>query len=456
MKLIILSPPTLVPNEHQVVVDLLEAGLERFHLRKPGFSDLDYATYLASIPMKFWSRIVLHGHHELAVQLGLGGIHWTEQSKKGKSKIQLQQLAQDYRAEGLHISAAIHDLKDLNMVGDICDYVLISPVFDSISKPDYSANSELGIQNWSRKISADLIALGGISTTTARQAIAKGFDGVAALGFIWESVDQAVERFQQLEKTLQNIPQAPTLSVRPYVLSIAGHDPSAGAGLSADLKTFEQWQTYGLSVCTALTIQTDRDFKSVHWVEDAVVLEQLSVLLNRFEVKVVKVGLVKNWLLLENIIDALNDQEIILDPILSASAGFDFHSESSQATFQQILPKLTLLTPNREEILKVIPNASSPEDAAAQLSQHCAILLKGGHHNAALGRDELWKDGACVATFEAQQIAKSGKHGSGCVLSASIAAALAKGKELATACEEAKRYIEVFLSSNDELLGYHA
>ncbi|MEM1325181.1 MAG: bifunctional hydroxymethylpyrimidine kinase/phosphomethylpyrimidine kinase [Bacteroidota bacterium] len=453
--IIILSPPTLLPNEQQIVIQLFEVGLERFHLRKPDFSDIDIATYLSQIPMEYWNRIVLHSHHELTVQLGLGGVHWTERDRKEKSREELQALAADYRAEGLQISAAVHNLNDLNVLGDICDYVLISPVFDSISKTNYAANDQLSLEKWQGKVDAKLIALGGISNQTFPQAITKGFDGVAALGFIWQTPNQAIERFQQLQSAFQNPSKNSISSARPYVLTIAGHDPSGGAGLTADVKTFEQFQAYGLSVCTALTVQTDERFEQVEWVASDLIIRQSQILLSRFPIEVVKIGLVESWGTLEQILEMLKDQKIILDPILSTSTGFDFHSESSQITFQRILPQLTLLTPNREEILQLAPTISTPEEAAQQLSQHCLILLKGGHNEEDLGKDELWKNGKCVAVFEAQQIAKIGKHGSGCVLSASIAAALAKGQSLIEACRSAKQYTEAFLNSNGTLLGYH-
>lgn len=452
---ILLSASEPIEDEHLVIIDLFKAGLQRFHLRKPNFSDIDYAYYLAQIPSEYWSHIVLHHHHHLAVQLGLGGVHWTEKNRAGKSKAELAKLAADYRAEGLTISAAVHNLSDLEVVGDLCDYVLISPVFDSLSKQNYLANSELNVQKWQSKTKAKLIALGGIQNTTIPQALAKGFDGVAVLGAIWNKAEKAIDTYHQLQQTLQQTTPVPSNYTRPCVLTIAGHDPSAGAGLTADLKAFEQLKTYGLSVCTALTVQTDRVFTSVEWVNRELIFTQTKLLIDHFEVEVVKIGLIEDWTVLDELLPLLKGKKIILDPILSASAGFDFHQFSDQEQLFQLLSKLTLLTPNRHEILQLLP-IKSAEIAAQQLSQHCSILLKGGHNETAKGRDELWKDGRQVAVFEAQQIATSGKHGSGCVLSASIAAALAKGENLEAACRLGKIYTERFLTSNDELLGYHS
>lgn len=240
-------------------------------------------------------------------------------------------------------------------------------------------------------------------------------------------------------------------SERPFVLSIAGHDPSAGAGLTADLKTFEQHQVYGLSVCTALTVQHDTAFASVNWVSEQLILQQLTILTQRFEIVALKIGLLPNWNLLQSIFIQLPNCPIVFDPILKASAGFVFHTDTN---LQALLRNITLLTPNREEIQQLLPN-KTPEQAAQQLSQYCAILLKGGHDDNRLGYDQLWENGELTHTFPPTIIATSGKHGSGCILSAAITVQIAKGKSLAVACELGKRYLEQRLNSNDTLLAYH-
>jgi len=473
-KIILLSPSQNVENEHQIVLELFESGLQCFHLRKPDFSDIEYAQYLAQIPTQYWNRIVLHHHYHLAEQLSLGGVHLTERSRDNLDIISLQKKIADYQSDHLSVSAAIHDLSDLNILGQCCDYVLVSPVFDSISKKEHKANPNLEVASYQAKVKSKLFALGGINAENANLVFEKGFEGVAILGYIWENPKQAISNFQRLKKgltssqknsikkmllrLLENTTEerkTPPISFRPFVLTFAGHDPSAGAGLNADLKTFEQNEVYGLSVCTALTIQTDISFEQTNWIDLSLILDQSLPLVNRFPIKAIKVGLIENLEVLEFITSPMfKEIPIVFDPILKASAGFEFHSNLELEKLYNYLKKITLITPNREEILQLVPNVSA-EKTAQFLSQYCAVLLKGGHHEERLGEDELWQNGTKIVTFKATQIAKSGKHGSGCVLSAAIAANLAKGMDLVEACKQAKQYIEAFLNSNEGVLGYH-
>lgn len=448
--IILLSPPQNVDGELEQLIQLFEAGLQRFHLRKPNFSDIDLAQYLAQIPSNYWSRIILHQHYHLAVQLGLGGIHLTERSRKDRSLQELIQLISDFKAEGLAVSAAIHTLDDLSILGNLCDYVLISPVFDSISKSEYKANPHLNVNSWKSKVSAKLIALGGIQPDTFPVVKAKGFDGVAVLGYIWQQPNLALEKYNTLLETpFETLDK--TKPTRPFVLTIAGHDPSAGAGLTADIKAFEQNEVYGLSVCTALTVQDDQSFTAVEWMDQSIIIQQIDILKQRFDIRVVKIGLIENWQVLEKVVALFGHTLIIFDPILKASAGFEFHKGFPVL---DLLKKIHLITPNQEEILKILP-ASSAQESAQQLSQYCAVLLKGGHSKEQFAKDQLWQQGALIATFSPNQIAKSGKHGSGCVLSAAIAAQLARGEDIKTACQLGKQYVERFLNSNETLLGYH-
>jgi thiamine-phosphate pyrophosphorylase len=448
---IVLSSPASVEEEHAKVIQLFEAGLERFHLRKPDFSDVDYAQWLAQIPNFYWNRIVLHHHYHLAEQLGLGGIHLTEQARKNWTSAILEEQIRNFKAEGLLVSAAVHQRSDFEVLGHLCDYVLVSPVFDSISKPNHYANENLNVHLWKKDNTCPLIALGGVIPKNIPLAIKKGFDGVAVLGYLWQKPSHLLAQFKQLQDAFDKPSKALPRQHRPYVLTIAGHDPSAGAGLSADLKTMEQHQVYGLSVCTALTIQNDKDFEAVEWVNPALILQQIQILQQRFDIAVVKVGLIENWKILKQIRETFEGTPIIFDPILKASAGFEFHSQFEALS---LLKGVTLITPNSEEILKIVPEPS-PELAAQVLSYHCAVLLKGGHRAENRGKDELWQHGQCIAQFPTEQQSNWEKHGSGCVLSAAIASELAKGSTLILACQKAKRYVEQFLTSNVSLLGYH-
>ena len=244
---------------------------------------------------------------------------------------------------------------------------------------------------------------------------------------------------------------------RPYVLSLAGLDPSGGAGLLADIKTMEAHRVYGLGVCTALTFQNDVQFEGLEWIPMHKITQQADLLFDRFTINCAKIGLVENGAVLGKLITYLKNRnpgiQLILDPILRASAGFTFHADTEGPLWQRILEQLTLITPNWNEMQQLVPE-QAPLQGAASMSRHCAVLLKGGHHPQAPGRDYLFL-GNRQYPFRPKGTRMVAKHGSGCVLSSAIAAHLAKGYALPRACLRAKAYTAKFLSSSPQLLGYH-
>lgn len=246
--------------------------------------------------------------------------------------------------------------------------------------------------------------------------------------------------------------------MRPFALSIAGFDPSAGAGLLADVKTLEASGVYGLGVCTALTVQNDVVFEYVSWVGAADIRDQIRVLLSRFRVDFVKIGLVESLpqlLQLLGWLKELNPQvQLLWDPVLQATAGYEFHPQPDPEVLRALFAELALITPNRPEMLRLWP-AATAEAAAEAVSQFCPVLLKGGHETGPLATDVLLAHGQ-RHEFSAPRLAHGAKHGSGCVLSAAVLAQLAHGHNLVDACRAGKAYTTAFLASNATLLGYHA
>lgn len=263
---------------------------------------------------------------------------------------------------------------------------------------------------------------------------------------------------------------------RPNILTIAGFDPSNGAGLTADVKTFETLKCYGLSVCTANTVQDDVEFKACHWMPVDVVLHQIEVLFKRFQINYVKIGIVENWetlsLLVNKLLELNSGVKIVLDPVLKSSSNFDFHSNVSsnhfchtelvevgkncnENKFDKILEKIYLLTPNYNEIEQLYPEKSIKE-TIKHTSSKTNLFLKGGHHPDKLGKDELFTSEGKQFSLNAKLKNCSEKHGSGCVLSSAITSYLALDFPLLKACYKGKRYTEKFLSSNKSLLGFHS
>ena len=244
-------------------------------------------------------------------------------------------------------------------------------------------------------------------------------------------------------------------SPRPFALSIAGSDPSGGAGLLADIKTFEANKVYGLGVTTAVTIQNENEFKSVQWLSSDEIIKQIEIITKKYKIGLAKIGLIENLETLIKISELLSPNSLLIwDPILKASAGFEFHKKIETEKLEMALKNIFLVTPNSEEAI-ALTGIKDPLKAAEKLSMHCNVLLKGGHSEHVKGRDFLFTREKKHYSFRPGKNMVFPKHGSGCVLSAAITANLSKGFNLHAACLRAKSYTEKFLSSNAMLLGYH-
>jgi len=239
---------------------------------------------------------------------------------------------------------------------------------------------------------------------------------------------------------------------RPMVVSIAGFDPSGGAGILADIKTFEQLRAYGLGVLTANTFQTDTEVRQVNWIPLSQIKEQLGVLLNRWEIEWFKIGIIESSEVLLEVIQFIKskcaDPKFVWDPVLRSSTGYLFFNNGH--TIVTLLKYITVFTPNLPEFEALV----GTEERAISLSDKTIIYLKGGHkQQAELGKDILFYKG--VKQLFNPATYGSAKHGSGCVLSAAICVNFALKIPVPLAFEKSKRYIEQYLTSNPSLLGYH-
>ena len=248
------------------------------------------------------------------------------------------------------------------------------------------------------------------------------------------------------------------MSKNIYILTIGGLDPSSGAGITSDIKTFEAHGLYGLSVCTAVTIQNDIDFKSCVWMEKKVIISQITTLFDRFSISAVKIGIIESWEILLEVIQTLKRLnpkiKIVLDPILKASAGFEFHTSQNLKTLENVLENCNFVTPNYNEIKALFPDKNI-EETIEFIASKTNLYLKGGHRKDKKGWDEVYynKIGQLNISPIANKVYE--KHGSGCVLSSALTANLALELSLEDTCKNTKRYTEQFLNSNDSLLGTH-
>lgn len=197
MKLVVISAPEAVKNEHEILLSLFSLGLRYFHLRKPN-SDADtIRSYIAKIPDKYHDRIIVHSHYGLAQQFNLQGIHLPERVRLESENV--------YKSYPKHLSTSFHQLEDVLTVFPYT-YVFLSPVFDSVSKKGYSSEININEVDETLRLSRQtVIALGGITPDKINRLKTAGFAGAAVLGAIWDSISP-VETFELfLERTAADL-----------------------------------------------------------------------------------------------------------------------------------------------------------------------------------------------------------------------------------------------------------
>ena len=246
---------------------------------------------------------------------------------------------------------------------------------------------------------------------------------------------------------------------QPLALSVAGWDPCGGAGLAADIKTFEANLVTGMGACTALTAQTHDRFYSLRWISQHEIEGQLRALFDNYRFEAVKFGIVESTQIIVNCIAMAIENnprvKVVWDPVMRATAGHDFHRELNLERLTNLLKRLTLVTPNIREA-QMIFGTSHPGELWEIVKEReiSPVLLKGGHSRGVANDFLIERDG--ISTIEGEKFEDSrGKHGSGCVFSAAACAFMARGESLFDACVTAKRYTEGFILSSPGLLGWH-
>lgn len=233
------------------------------------------------------------------------------------------------------------------------------------------------------------------------------------------------------------------------VLTIAGTDPSGGAGAQADLKTFMAHKVYGMSIITALVAQNTLGVRDIMNVTPAFLREQFDCVFEDIEPDAIKIGMVSEPELIHVIVEKLKQyhgKHIVVDPVMVSTSGSRLLADRAlQALKEELIPLSSIITPNIPEA-EVLCNfkITSKEDmlaAAKQIAQDYAgyILIKGGHFEERAD-DLLYHDGTAV-WLECEHIDNPNTHGTGCTLSSAIASNLALGKSIEESVKSAKAYI---------------
>ena len=247
----------------------------------------------------------------------------------------------------------------------------------------------------------------------------------------------------------------------PNILTIAGSDSSGGAGLQADLKTFSALGTYGASVITALTAQNTLGVHAVFVPPVEIIAAQLDAVFRDLRLDAVKIGMLANRDNVLAVAEALarwQPRFVVLDPVMISTSGHRLLTPDAVAALRErLLPRVTLLTPNLAEAAALLDCAEALDNEQMVAQGHTlrelgvpAVLVKGGHLAGAQSPDWLVEaDGQ--AKFGAARVPTRSTHGTGCTLSAAIAALRPQRLDLATAVSDAKSYLTKALLHADRL-----
>jgi hydroxymethylpyrimidine/phosphomethylpyrimidine kinase len=247
--------------------------------------------------------------------------------------------------------------------------------------------------------------------------------------------------------------------MRPVALTIAGSDPSGGAGLQADLKTFHQFGVYGEAVVTLVTVQNSLRVSRVELLPRDLVLEQIAAVVEDMPPGAAKTGALGSAEMVEAVARAAAEFgfPLVVDPVMVSKHGQPLLPETAaHAIRQHLLPRAALVTPNIPEAEALtgitIRTLDDMRRAAARICRMGAraALIKGGHMSGEDSTDILF-DGVEWRDFPAARISTRHTHGTGCTFSAAITAGLARGQALGDAVERAKRFIQEAIRTNPGL-----
>jgi hydroxymethylpyrimidine/phosphomethylpyrimidine kinase len=247
----------------------------------------------------------------------------------------------------------------------------------------------------------------------------------------------------------------------PVALTIAGLDPSGGAGIAADLKTFSALGVYGAAVVTALTAQNTKGVFGIHDVPPDFIAAQIDAVFADLAVGAVKIGMLGRPAAIEVVAAALERHKpraVVLDPVMVASSGQLLLRGEALGRLRDLIARVSVVTPNLPEAAALLGTEPARDEAEMRAQARNllafgagAVLIKGGHGTGAESVDIFLEASGEALRLAAARIATKNTHGTGCTLSSAIAAGLAKGMSLPAAAREAKAYVSAALAAADRL-----
>ena len=458
-----------------VVADAVAGGVRTVQLRDKAASDTQVLRQLEALADAIDGRATLLVNDRLEVAaaarragLPVDGVHL------GQGDVPVLRARDVLGADaivGLTANTAAHLEAVERMPRGTVDYLGVGVIRPTATKPDHPP--ALGIEGFARIAAASplpCVAIGGVRAEDVADLRAAGAAGVAVVSAVCAAADPraAAQEFARAWTSLERRPAAsgaarPPQATVPRVLSIAGSDPSGGAGIQADLKAIAASGGYGMAVITALTAQNTRGVRAVHVPPATFLAEQLDAIADDITVDAVKIGMLANAEVIRTVGDWLartRPPVVVLDPVMVATSGDRLLDADAEAALRDLLPHADLVTPNLAE-LAVLAGADAPagtwSEAIAQAEALSAttgvrVLAKGGHLGGADAPDALVDAASArLVEYPGERIATTATHGTGCSLSSAIATRRAATGDWETAVAEARRWLRESLRHGETL-----
>ena len=233
-------------------------------------------------------------------------------------------------------------------------------------------------------------------------------------------------------------------------MTIAGSDSGGGAGIQADLKTFQALGVYGASTLTAITAQNTVGVRAVHEIPTDVIAAQIDAVVEDIGVEAAKTGMLSSAQIIATVADRVRHwrlDRLVVDPVMVAKSGDRLLREDAiQTLIHDLLPLAMVLTPNLPEAEVLLGRPIGTEEEIREAARDIvdlgprAVVIKGGHR--AGDATDILYDGRAYHALEAERVDTPNTHGTGCTFSAAIAAGLARGEDVVDAVEAAKHYVD--------------
>lgn len=388
------------------------------------------------------------------------------------------ELAVESFADGVHLGqgdGSVHDARRLlgpdkligvstrtvdqalkaQMAG--ADYIGIGSIFPTNTKDDIELVGLETLRKVRRAVKIPLVAIGGIGWTNGADALEAGADSLAVVSAIAEDPNPALAA-----RELSLLFNGRKTSTETRVMTIAGSDPSGGAGIQADLKTIALLGSYGTSAITVLTAQNTLGVHGLSPASASFIIKQAETVLNDIGADTLKTGMLYSAEIVSGVAGLIRRYNLlsVVDPVMIAKGGTALlRQDAVEAVRRDLLPCTYLLTPNIPEAEaltgQTIRTLEEMEEAARSLQamgpRH--VLLKGGHREE--DAIDILLAGKTAHKLAAERIDTTSTHGTGCSYSAALATMLAQGQPLMKAAELAKLFINQAIRHAVPLGGGH-